>query len=158
MSHIADMSLQADAPCTILYDINGQKVDMGKATIMKPKEQLFHSRPIAPDVFKVSMASVKLGHENLVPPVLGGDDDEIPWRLGDCKMWVLLWPKSLLRLEEAGSTPITTQPPQGMNISTPPIQLASPVVLGDSGLGEEEAPLVVDDVAIDEDEDDDDTQ
>ena len=70
-----------------------------------------------------------------------------------------MWTKSFLRLEAAGSTPTTSQPPQGMNISTPPIQLASPVVLGDSGLGEEEAPpLVADNIAIDEDEDDDDTQ
>ena len=45
-----------------------------------------------------------------------------------------------------------------MNINTPPTQLATAVVLGDSGRGEEEAPLVADDVAIDEDEDDDDTQ
>ena len=71
MSHIVDMSLQADIPCTILYDINGHKVDMGKTTIMNPKKQLFHSRPIAPDVFRVSVASVKPGHENLVPLVLG---------------------------------------------------------------------------------------
>ena len=106
----------------------------------------------------VSMASVKLGHENLVPPILGGDNDETPRRLGDSKTWVLLWPKSLLHLEAAGSTPTTMQPPQGMNISTPPTQLMSHVMLGDSGLGEEEAPLVADDVAIDEDEDDDDTQ
>lgn len=45
-----------------------------------------------------------------------------------------------------------------MNISTPPTELAPLVVLGDSGLGEEEAPLVAYDVTIDEDEDDDDTQ
>src|SRR3990170_3994319 len=107
MSHVIDMSLQADVtPCTILYTISGQKVDAGKATIAKPKEQLFHSRPILPDVFKVSVASVKPGHKNLAPPVLGGDDDETPQRLGDCKCWVLLWPKSLLRLEAAGSTPM----------------------------------------------------
>ena len=135
---------------------------------MKPKEPLFHNRPIPPDVFKVSVASVKPGHEDLAPPVLGGDDDETPRRLGDCKGWVLLWPKSLLRLEAAGSTPTSTQPQQGMNINTPPTQLASPVRPGASGRGEEEAPLVVDDVAaveeathdiddIDEDEDDDDT-
>ena len=73
MSHIADMSLQADVTtCTILYTIDDQKVDVWKATIMKPKEPLFHSRPIPPDVFKVSMVSVKPGHENLAPPVLGG--------------------------------------------------------------------------------------
>ena len=69
MSHIADFSLQADeTPCTILYTIGDQKVDVGMATIMEPKEPLFHSRPIPPNVFKVSMASVKPGHENLVPP------------------------------------------------------------------------------------------
>ena len=73
MSHVADMSLQADVtPCTILYTIGDQKVDVGKATIMKPKEPLFHSWPIPSDVFKVSVVSVKPGHENLAPPVLGG--------------------------------------------------------------------------------------
>ena len=160
MSHVADFSLQADeTPCTILYTIGDQKVDVGKATIMKPKEPLSHSRPIPPDVFKVSVASVKPGHENLAPLVVVGDDDETPWRLGDsCNGWVLLWPKSLLRLEAAGSTPTSTQPQQGMNINTPPTQLASGVGLGDSGRGKEEAPLVADDVAMDEDEDDDGTQ
>ena len=164
------MSLQADVtPCTILYTINGENVDVGKAMVMQPKEQLFHNRLIHPDVFKVSMASVESVHENLSLPVaLGGDDDETPWWLGDCKRWVLLWPKSLLRLEVPGSTPTTTQPQQGMNINTTPTQLVSPVVLGDSGRGEEEAPLVANAVtdvegamhdidAIDEDEDDDDT-
>ena len=112
---------------------------MGKATIMEPKEPLFHSRPIPPDVFKVFVASVKPGHENLAPLVLVGDDDETPRRLGDCcNGWVLLWPKSVLRLEAAGSTPTSTQ--LGMNINTSP------------------TPLVAGDVAIDEDEDDDDTQ
>ena len=45
-----------------------------------------------------------------------------------------------------------------MNINTPPTQLASGVGLGDSVRGKEEAPLVADDVAMDEDEDDDGTQ
>ena len=84
MSHVADMSLQADVtPCTILYNIGDQKVDVGKATIMKPKEPLFHGRPIPPDIFKVSVASVKSGHENLPHLILVEDDDETPRRLGD---------------------------------------------------------------------------
>ena len=41
-----------------------------------------------------------------------------------------------------------------MNINTPPTLLASGVGLGDSGLGKGEAPLVADDIAMDEDEDD----
>ena len=73
MSHVADFSLQADeTPCTIFYTIGDQKVDVGKATIMEPKEPLFHSRPIPPDFFKVFVANVKPGHENLAPLVLGG--------------------------------------------------------------------------------------
>ena len=73
MSHVANFSLQADeTSCTILYTISDQKVDEGKATIMKLKEPLFHNRPIPPNIFKVSVASVKPGHENLAPPVLGG--------------------------------------------------------------------------------------
>ena len=104
-------------------------MDVGKATIMEPKEPLFHSRPIPPDIFKVSVASVKPGHE------IVGEDDETPRRLGDCcNGWVLLWPKSLLRLEAAGSTPTSMQ--LGMNINTSHTQLASAVVLGDSGGGE----------------------
>ena len=110
MSHVTDFSLQADeTPCTIFYTIGEQKVDVGKATIMEPKEPLFHSRPVPPNVFKVSVASVKPGHENLPPLILVGDDNETPWRLGDCcNGWVLLWPKSLLCLEAAGSTPTST--------------------------------------------------
>ena len=39
MSHVADFSLQADeTPCTILYTIGEQKVDVGKATIMELKK------------------------------------------------------------------------------------------------------------------------
>ena len=53
------------------------------------------------------------------------------------------------------STPTSTQPQQGMIINTPPTQLALGVGLGDRGWGKEEAPLVADDVAMDEDEDDD---
>ena len=73
MSHVANFSFQADETlCTRLYTIGDQKVDVGKATIVKPKVSVFHSQPTPPDVFKVSVASVKPGHENLAPPVLGG--------------------------------------------------------------------------------------
>ena len=72
MSHVAHFSLQADeTPCTILYTISDQKVDMGKATIMKPKEPLFHGRPIPPDIFKVSVARVKPGERTCGAPMFG---------------------------------------------------------------------------------------
>src|SRR3954470_17404077 len=92
--------------------------------------------------FKVSVASVKLSHEDLAPPVpLGGEEDETPKRLADYKGYFILWPKGLLRVESAvvTTTPRTTHPQEGMNTTTPPPQLlAPPVMLGESGEQREE--------------------
>ena len=147
MSDAADMSLQADkTPCTVLHMINSQKVDVGKAVITKPLELTFHGQPIPVGTFRVTLSSVKAGHEDLTPPVrLGGEEDETPMRLGECKGWMLLWPKNLLRLETAESTPMTTHQ-QGMNTTTPPTQLPAPLVPGESGGRREEGVPIVDDV------------
>jgi hypothetical protein len=127
--------------------INGQKVDVGKAVITKPLELMFQGQPIPGGHFKVTLSSVKSGQEDLPPPVwLGGEDDETPPRLGNCKGWMLLWPKNLLRLEAAESTPITTHQQTGMNTTTPPTQLPAPVVPGESGGRREEGGPVADDV------------
>ncbi|KAI4977776.1 hypothetical protein ZWY2020_014330 [Hordeum vulgare] len=47
--------------CTLLYDVNGQKVDMGKKTIMKLKDRILHNRQMPHGVFKVCVASLKAG-------------------------------------------------------------------------------------------------
>ena len=128
------MCLQAkETPCTILYLIKGQKVDVGKGMIMNPLQPTFHNQPIPVGHFRVSLSSVKSGHEDLPPPVQHvGEDDETPPRIGSCKGWVLLWPKNLLRLEPAESTPITTHQQACAETTTPPTQLPSPVVPGES--------------------------
>jgi hypothetical protein len=59
---------------------------------------------------------------------------------------MLLWPKNLLRLEAAESTPMTTHQ-QGMNTTTPPMQLPAPLVPGESGGRREEGAPIVDVVA-----------
>ena len=64
------MCLQAkETPCTILYLIKGQKVDVGKGMIMDPLQPTFHNQPIPAGHFRVSLSSVKSGHEDLPPPV-----------------------------------------------------------------------------------------
>ena len=63
----------------------------------------------------------------------GGDED--PTKLGGCKGWMIMWPKTLIRAETAGATPI-----QGNTTLTPPIQLPS-FGLGDHS-GCEEGPTV----------------
>ena len=84
MFDVADMppSQSDDTPCTLLYDINGQKVAVGKATIVKPKDHMFHNREMPDGVFKVNVASVLEGFEDLPPPV-PVNDNETPydWRM-----------------------------------------------------------------------------
>ena len=64
------MCLQAkETPCTILYLIKGQKVDVGKGMIMDPLQPTFHNQPIPAGHFRVSLSSVKSGHEDLLPLV-----------------------------------------------------------------------------------------
>ena len=139
------MCLQAkETPCTILYLIKGQKVDVGKGMIMDPSQRTFHNQPIPAGHFRVSLTSVKSGHEDLPPPVQHvGADDETPPRIGSCKGWVLLWPKNLIRLEPAESTPITTHQQACAETTTPPTQLPAPVVPGESGGRHDEGGAIV---------------
>src|SRR3954466_6624532 len=66
--------------------INGQTVDVGKATIINLMDRTIHTMQMPNTTLKVSVASVKPGHEDLAPPVqLGGEEDETPKRLADCK-------------------------------------------------------------------------
>jgi hypothetical protein len=117
------MSSQADSPCTLLYHMNGALVVVGKGTIMKPKDRLFHSRQIPDDTLRVSMASVKAGYEGLPLPLQsGGEDDETPTQLGQCKNWPILWPKNLIHVEVAGRSKPTGPHQEGMT-TTPPTQL-----------------------------------
>ena len=47
---------------------------MGKAMIVKPKDRMLHNREMPDGVFKVNMASVLAGFENLPPPIPVGDE------------------------------------------------------------------------------------
>ena len=72
-----------------------------------------------------------------------GEDDETPPRIGSCKGWVLLWPKNLIRLEPAESTPITTHQQACVDTTTPPTQLSAPIVPGESGGRHDEGGAIV---------------
>ena len=145
MFYATDMCLRADeTPCTILYLIKGQKVDVGKGVITKPLDLTFHNQPMPAAHFRVTLSSVTSGHEDLPPPVQhGGEDNETPLRIGICKGWVLLWPKNLLRLEPVKSTPITTDRQACMETTTPPTELPTPVVSGESGGRRDEGGAIV---------------
>ena len=125
------MSLQADeTPCTLLCNVNGQLLDVAKGTIAKPCDRLFHGRPMPANAYRVSVTRVMLSHESLPLPLrAGGEDDESPTMLGQCKSWPLLWLKNLIRVDAPGSTPMAaptegkTNPPI-LTKTNVPIQLA----------------------------------
>ena len=50
---------------------------MGKETIVKPKDRMFHYREMSDGIFKVNVASVLAGFEDLPPSVLV-DGEETP--------------------------------------------------------------------------------
>ena len=116
-------------------------MDVGKGTIVKPKDRLFHRRQMPDNALRVSVASVKAGYEGFPRPIqTDGEDDETPTQLGQCKNWPILWPKNLLRVEVAGSTP--TGPQEGMT-TTPPTQVQpSSVLLAEIERHEEGGPTV----------------
>ena len=93
-------------------------MDVGKGTIVKPKDRLFHHRQMPDNALRVCVAGVKAGYEGFPRPIqTDGEDDETPMQLGQCKNWPILWPKNLLRVEVAGRTP--TGPQEGMTTNPP---------------------------------------
>ena len=56
---------------------------------------------------------------------------------------MLLWTKNLLHLEPAKSTPITRHQQACMETTTPPTQLPTPVVSGESGGRRDEGGAIV---------------
>ena len=79
-------------------------MDVGKGTIVKPKDRLFHRRQMPDNALRVSVASVKAGYEGFPRPIqTDGEDDETPTQLGQCKNWPILWPKNFLCVEVAGA-------------------------------------------------------
>ena len=107
--------------------MKGGSEDVGKGTIVKPKDRLFHRRQMPDNALRASVASVKAGYEGFPRPIqTDGEDDETHTQLGQCKNWPIMWPKNLLRVEVAGSTP--TGPQEGMT-TTPHTQVQSSSVL-----------------------------
>ena len=94
------MFLQADNTSCIL--LNDQLVDVAMATIIKPKDRIMHNKQMPEGTLRVSMSRCLPGHEHMVPPY-PPDEDML---LGECKCWLMMWPKSQIRLDL--STPKTT--------------------------------------------------
>ena len=53
--------------------MNGGLVDVGKGTLVKPKDRLFHRRQMPDNALRVSVASVKVGYEGFPRPIQAMD-------------------------------------------------------------------------------------
>ena len=121
--------------------MKGGLVDVGKGTIVKPKDRLLHRWKMLDNSLRVSVASVKAGYEGLPRPIqIDGEHDETPTQLGQCKNWPILRPKNLLCVEVAGSTP--TGPHEGMTTTRPTQVQLSYVLLAEIERHEEGGPTV----------------
>ena len=122
--------------------MNGELKDVARANIIQLKCLVFHNRPMPAGVYRVSLARVLPGCDNVDPPIQpeGADSQMV---LGECIPWPMLWPKSQIRLGAGGSTPQTT-PPVGLGPSHGKATAPPPP---SSAFGERRPQLQVDGVA-----------
>ena len=84
--------------CTFLLDVNNELKDVAKGSIVQQLHRMFHTVPMPPGMFRVSVTWVLAGYEDLDPPHQPpGADSEL--KLGQCLNWPVKWPKALIRLD-----------------------------------------------------------
>src|SRR4051812_30205576 len=120
-----------DTPCNLLLNINGQVVDVAKASLMNPLYRVFHHAPMPDNVFKVMVYHLLSNEYSKLPLPIPSTGEVRPEDLGGSKGWVILWPKVLIRAELVGAMPT-----QVNATFTPPMQFPS-FGLGDHGSGRE---------------------
>ncbi|KAK1670637.1 hypothetical protein QYE76_058796 [Lolium multiflorum] len=117
-------------PCTFLMRVNDELKDVARGSILRPLDKKWHTRDMADDVYRVEVDRALPGYEDLFPPNQPhGADDDSPLNLASLKGWVLLWPKTLIRINTySGSTASKDKHLAAPHVSVPPRQPA-PVVI-----------------------------
>jgi hypothetical protein len=77
--------------------VDGELKDVAKGTIIQPNNTIMHHKEMVSEVFKVRLAQVLPGCENMDPPTQPQGADEHK-TLAGCFGWVLTWPKTQIRL------------------------------------------------------------
>jgi hypothetical protein len=107
-----------------LHFVDGELKDVAKGTIFLPNSTIMHHKEMVSEVFKVRLARVLSGCEDMDPPTQpqGADKHKT---LEGCFGWVLTWPKTQIRLVKEQQV---TQPPPRMpcleKVTEPPPCLA----------------------------------
>jgi hypothetical protein len=93
-----------------LHFVDDELKDVAKGTIIQPNSTIMHHKEMVLEVFKVRLARVLLGCEDMDPPTQPQGTDEHK-TLAGCFGWVLTWPKTQIRLVKEQQV---TQPPPRM--------------------------------------------
>ncbi|KAK1613293.1 hypothetical protein QYE76_036966 [Lolium multiflorum] len=116
-------------PCTFLMKVNDELKDVARGSIIRPLDKKWHTRDMADDVYRVEVDRALPGYEDLFPPNQPEGVDS-PLKLTSLKGWVLLWPKTLIRINtSSGSTASKGKHLAVPEVSVPPRQPAAPVVI-----------------------------
>ncbi|KAK1614363.1 hypothetical protein QYE76_019880 [Lolium multiflorum] len=123
-----EKKLALSTPCTFLMRVNDELKDVARGSILRPLDKKWHTRDMADDVYRVEVDRALPGYEDLFPPNQPhGADDDSPLNLASLKGWVLLWPKTLIRINTySGSTASKDKHLAAPHVSVPPRQPAAP--------------------------------
>ena len=100
------MFSQADKTgCTLLLRVNGELKDVAKGKIVTPLNRVFHGRPMADDVFRVTISQDLPGCCSLYPP-FQPDEADSDLNLEQSVLWAMIWPKALIRVDPSVTTPV----------------------------------------------------
>ena len=106
LSNALHMFSQADEPrCTLLLGVNGELKDMAKGKIVTPLNRVFHGRPMADDMFRVTISLALSVCASLYPPFQPEEADS-ELNLEQCVLWPMIWRKALIRVDPSVTTPV----------------------------------------------------
>ena len=92
------LSQANEVKCTFLLKVGNELKEVAKGSIVNPLNRMLHTVEMGPGEFRVTLARVFPGYEDLDPPHQPpGADSEL--KLGQCLTWPLKWPKALIRLD-----------------------------------------------------------
>ena len=89
----------------MLLRVNGELKDVAKGKIVTPLNRVFHGRPMADDVFRVTISRALPGCGGLDPPSQPAEADS-ELNLEQCVIWPMIWPKELIRVNPSVTTPV----------------------------------------------------
>lgn len=117
-------------PCTLLrVDPQNQLRDVARGSIVMPNNRRFHGEDMPDNVHRVRVVAALPGYGTLYPPNQPPEADK-ELTIGELKNELLLWPKSLIRLnppsEPAASKDKVTPPPPPPAVTPPPPPAATP--------------------------------